>query len=176
MEGLGSLLDSLLARQVGMSIHEDPFKNSMDPYGILNTPQARQVYGPPVPTEQKQIDPSLLSGGFGEDIGMVGFEGRAPLGEFNTQQLIDPRYTQLKFGLKPTNNYEQYAREGDIPGMFNNMKFNPKDVYFNYTRDNANAGYGGPKTIQNFQLGNKGIGADFKYEFEPGYGISSLFK
>lgn len=39
MEGLGSLLDSLLAKQVGLSIHEDPFKNSMDSYGILNTPQ-----------------------------------------------------------------------------------------------------------------------------------------
>jgi hypothetical protein len=44
MEGLGSLLDSLLARQIGMSIHEDPFKNSMDSYGILNTPQAQVLW------------------------------------------------------------------------------------------------------------------------------------
>jgi hypothetical protein len=64
MEGLGSLLDSLLARQVGMSIHEDPFKNSMDFYGILNTPQA-QVYGP-MPIEQKPGNMEL-SGGFEEE-------------------------------------------------------------------------------------------------------------
>lgn len=64
MEGLGSLLDSLLARQVGMSIHEDPFKNSMDSYGILNTPQA-QVYGP-MPIEQEPGNMEL-SGGFQEE-------------------------------------------------------------------------------------------------------------
>jgi hypothetical protein len=183
MEGLGSLLDSLLARQVGMSIHEDPFKNSMDPYGILNTPQA-QIYGPPVPIEQKQIDPSLLSGGFGEDVSMGGFEGRAPLEKFNIQDLINPNNTKLQFGLKPTDKYEQYVKrdrqgniiEGDVVEMFNNMKFDPKDVYFNYRRDNENTGYGGPRTIQNFQLGPKRIGADVRYEFEPGRGISSLFK
>jgi len=65
MEGLGSLLNSLLARQVGMSIHEDPFKNSMDPYGILNTPQAQQVYGP-MPMEQAPGNMEL-SGGFEEE-------------------------------------------------------------------------------------------------------------
>jgi hypothetical protein len=56
------------------------------------------------------------------------------------------------------------------------MKFDPKDVYFNHRRDNENTGYGGPRTIQNFQLGPKRIGADVRYEFEPGRGISSLFK
>jgi hypothetical protein len=65
MEGLGSLLNSLLARQVGMSIHGDPFKNSMDPYGILNTPQAQQVYGP-MPMEQAPGNMEI-SGGFEEE-------------------------------------------------------------------------------------------------------------
>ena len=176
MEGLGSLLDSLLVRQLGTSIgSQDPFR--MDQYGVMNAGiQQPDIYGPPVPIEQKQIDPDLLSGSFGEDINMGGFEGRAPLEEFNAQQLTDPRYTQLKFGLKPTDNYEQYARQGDIPGMFNNMKFDPKDVYFNYRRDNENTGYNGPRTTQNFQLGPKRIGADVRYEFEPGKGISSLFR
>ena len=183
MEGLESLLNSLLAKQVEMSIYGDPYKNSMDPMGILSTPQA-QIYGPPLPPEQKQIDPSLLSGSVGKDLSMGGYEGRAPLPEFNVQQLIDPSNTRLQFGLNQTNNYEQYVKrdregniiEGNVIGMFNNTKFDPKDLYFNYRRDNSNTGYEGPQTVQNFQLGPKRIGADLKYEFQPGGGLSSLFR
>ena len=183
MEGLGSLLNSLLVRQLGTSIHsQDPFK--MDQYGIMNAGvQQPNIYGP-MPMEQKQINPDLLSGSFGEDISMGGFEGRAPLPEFNVQQLIDPNNTRLQFGLNQTNKYEQYVKrdeqgniiKGDVIGMFNNTKFDPKDFYFNYRRDNSNTGYKGPQTIQNFQLGPKTIGADVRYEFEPGKGISSLFR
>ena len=183
MEGLGSLLNSLLAKQVEMSIYGDPYANSIDSLGILSTPQA-QIYGPPLPPEQKQIDPSLLSGSVGKDLTMGGYEGRAPLPEFNVQQLIDPSNTRLQFGLNQTNNYEQYVKRdeegniigGDVIGMFNNTKFDPKDLYFNYRRDNSNTGYEGPKTTQNFYVGPKRIGADARYEFEPGGGLSSLFR
>ena len=66
-QGLGYLLDSLLAKQVGMSIHEDPFKKSMDPYGILNTPQAQtQIYGP-IPMDQGPRYQEELTGGFEEE-------------------------------------------------------------------------------------------------------------
>ena len=180
-EGLGSLLNSLLAKQAGLSIHEDPYKNSIDSLGILSTPQA-QIYGPPLPPEERRIGD--MSGSVGKDLTMGGYEGRAPLPEFNVQQLIDPSNTRLQFGLNQTNNYEQYVKrdekgniiEGNVIGMFNNTKFDPKDLYFNYRRDNSNTGYEGPRTVQNFQLGPKRIGADLKYEFQPGGGLSSLFK
>ena len=97
MEGLGSLLDSLLAKQVGLSIHEDPFKNSMDSYGILNTPQA-QVYGP-IPMEQEPGNMEL-SGGFEEE--------------------QKPSEYPIQFGnlqLKPNANYSTSKTSYGIPGL-----------------------------------------------------------
>ena len=65
-EGLGYLLNNLLARQLGTSLHsEDPFK-TMDPLGILSTEQAqKEVYGP-MPMEQEPWNMET-SGGFEEE-------------------------------------------------------------------------------------------------------------
>lgn len=112
MEGLGSLLDSLLARQVGMSIHEDPFKNSMDSYGILNTPQA-QVYGPmPMEQEPGNIE---LSGGFEEE----------------------PKKSEypIQFGnlqLKPNASYSMGETSYGIPGLKSKLINSYLGGNFNY--------------------------------------------
>ena len=112
MEGLGSLLDSLLAKQVGMSIHEDPFKNSMDSYGILNTPQA-QVYGPmPMEQEPKNIE---LSGGFEEE----------------------PKKSEypIQFGnlqLKPNASYSMGETSYGIPGLKSKLINSYLGGNFNY--------------------------------------------
>ena len=55
MEGLGSLLNSLLVRQLGTSIHsQDPFK--MDQYGVMNAGvQQPNIYGP-MPMEQAPLN------------------------------------------------------------------------------------------------------------------------
>ena len=112
MEGLGSLLDSLLARQVGMSIHEDPFKNSMDSYGILNTPQA-QVYGPmPIEQEPENIE---LSGGFQEE----------------------PKKSEypIQFGnlqLKPNASYSMGETSYGIPGLKSKLINSYLGGNFNY--------------------------------------------
>jgi hypothetical protein len=112
MEGLGSLLDSLLARQVGMSIHEDPFKNSMDSYGILNTPQA-QVYGP-MPIEQEPGNMEL-SGGFQEE----------------------PKKSEypIQFGnlqLKPNASYSMGETSYGIPGLKSKLINSYLGGNFNY--------------------------------------------
>ena len=112
MEGLGSLLDSLLAKQVGMSIHEDPFKNSMDSYGILNTPQA-QVYGPmPMEQEPGNIE---LSGGFEEE----------------------PKKSEypIQFGnlqLKPNASYSMGETSYGIPGLKSKLINSYLGGNFNY--------------------------------------------
>jgi hypothetical protein len=112
MEGLGSLLDSLLAKQVGLSIHEDPFKNSMDSYGILNTPQA-QVYGPmPMEQETGNIE---LSGGFEEE----------------------PKKSEypIQFGnlqLKPNASYSMGETSYGIPGLKSKLINSYLGGNFNY--------------------------------------------
>ena len=112
MEGLGSLLDSLLARQVGMSIHEDPFKNSMDSYGILNTPQA-QVYGP-MPMEQEP-DNIELSGGF---------EEKPKKSEYPIQ------FGNLQ--LKPNASYSMGETSYGIPGLKSKLMNSYLGGNFNY--------------------------------------------
>jgi len=112
MEGLGSLLDSLLAKQVGLSIHEDPFKNSMDSYGILNTPQA-QVYGP-MPMEQETGNMEL-SGGFEEE----------------------PKKSEypIQFGnlqLKPNASYSMGETSYGIPGLKSKLINSYLGGNFNY--------------------------------------------
>ena len=112
MEGLGSLLDSLLARQVGMSIHEDPFERSMDSYGILNTPQAH-VYGPmPMEQEPGNIE---LSGGFEEE----------------------PKKSEypIQFGnlqLKPNASYSMGETSYGIPGLKSKLINSYLGGNFNY--------------------------------------------
>lgn len=96
-EGLGSLLNNLLAQQVGISINEDPFKNSMDPYGILNTEQA-QVYGP-MPMEQEPGNMEL-SGGFQEEPK----KSEYPIQVGNLQ-------------IKPNANYSTGETSYGIPGL-----------------------------------------------------------
>jgi hypothetical protein len=112
MEGLGSLLNSLLARQVGMSIHEDPFKNSMDSYGILNTPQA-QVYGP-MPMEQEP-DNIELSGGF---------EEKPKKSEYPIQ------FGNLQ--LKPNASYSMGETSYGIPGLKSKLMNSYLGGNFNY--------------------------------------------
>jgi hypothetical protein len=112
MEGLGSLLNSLLARQVGMSIHEDPFKNSMDSYGILNTPQA-QVYGPmPMEQEPGNIE---LSGGF---------EEKPKKSEYPIQ------FGNLQ--LKPNASYSMGETSYGIPGLKSKLMNSYLGGNFNY--------------------------------------------
>ena len=96
-EGLGYLLNNLLAKQLQTSLHsEDPFK-SMDPMGIMSAPQA-QVYGP-MPMEQETGNMEL-SGGFEEE----------------------PKKNDypIKFGnlqLKPNVNYSLGQTSYGIPGL-----------------------------------------------------------
>ena len=98
-EGLGYLLNNLLAKQLGTSLHsEDPFK-SMDPLGILSAPQIqREVYGP-IPKDQEPLDIEM-SGGFQEEPK----ENQYPIQFGNLQ-------------IKPNVNYSSGQTSYGIPGL-----------------------------------------------------------
>jgi len=174
MEGLGSLLNSLLAKQVEMSIYGDPYRNSMDPMGILSTPQA-QIYGPVVPPEQKQIDPRLLSGGFEEkqkesvypiQIGNLGIKPNANYSISDLSRGISGFRDDLyKSGYGGNFNYKFGDSGFSLLGNYGKSRSN-EDVQFRDYPSNSNV--------------NSSINRDFtlKYdkEFEPGGGLNYLFR
>jgi hypothetical protein len=173
-QGLGYLLNNLLARQLGASLHEDPFSGSMNPMGMVNAPQA-QIYGPVVPPEQQQIDPRLLSGGFEEE----------PKKNENSIQLGN-------LGINPRANYSTSDMSRGISGLRDMLYNSGYGGNFNYKFGDSGfsllGNYGKSRSSEDFQYRdypsnsnvNSSTNRDFtlRYgkEFEPGGGLSSLFR
>jgi hypothetical protein len=198
MEGLGSLLNSLLARQVGMSIHEDPFKNSMDPYGILNTPQAQQVYGP-MPMEQAPLNIPLE--GSAEELPQ-GYRYPDVKEEYFRKDYmanqLEPTRAQVppiqigNLQFTPNANYSMTEGSYGVPGLKSkiaNSYFGGNVNYpFGDTGFSFQGAYGKSRTNENQQYRDYpsqnytntssqfDTGLRYDRQFEPGEGLNSLFK
>lgn len=171
-EGLGSLLNSLLARQAGLSIHEDPFTKVMNPMGMINTSETVS-YGPPNPPEERRIGD--MSGGFEEQPKKN--ENSIQLGNLEINPRVNYSTSDMSRGISGLRDMLYNSGYG---GNFN-YKFGDSgfSLLGNYgkSRSNEDRQYRDYPSNSNVNsTTNRDFTLKYGREFEPGGGLSSLFR
>jgi hypothetical protein len=197
MEGLGSLLDSLLVRQLGTSIgSQDPFR--MDPYGVMNAgAQQSNVYGPMF-MEHAPLNIPLE--GSAEDL-PLGQTYQDPREEYFKKDYMANRLEPGRLQMPPvqigdlqfTPNANYSITEGSgIPGLKSklinsyfggNVNYPFGDTGFSFqgtygkSRNNLAEQYRDYPS-QNYTNSSSQFDTGLRYDkqFEPGGGLNSLFK
>jgi len=198
MEGLGSLLDSLLVRQLGTSIgSQDPFR--MDQYGVMNAGiQQPNVYGPmfmehaplniPLQGSAEELPPGYTYPNTRDEYFKKDYTA-------NQLEAIKPQPKPIQIGdvnFTPNANYSLKEGSYGVPGLKSQLINSGFGGNINYPFGDSGFSfqgmYGKSRTNENQQYRNNpsqdftnsssqfDTGLRYDKQFEPGGGLNSLFR